>query len=175
MADRIGRILVNTGNGKGKTTAALGVAMRAVGHGMRVLMVQFLKGNWSTGEIRAIDRLAPDLHAVRMGRGFTWEHENVEEDRQAALAAWEYSRTALASGKYDLMVLDEINYAIHYGFVDAADVVVALKARPPTMHVILTGNYAHPAIVDLADTVTDMRMIKHAFREGARAVRGIEY
>jgi cob(I)alamin adenosyltransferase len=175
LADQTGRILVNTGDGKGKTTAALGVALRAVGQGMRVLMVQFLKGNWSTGEIKAIQRLEPEMTAVRMGKGFTWEHDNLDEDRAAALAAWEASRQALASGEYDVVILDEINYAIHYGFLGAAEVIAALKARPAQIHVILTGNHAHRDIIALADTVTDMQMVKHAFRDGTRAARGIEY
>jgi cob(I)alamin adenosyltransferase len=173
---QIGRLLVHTGDGKGKTTAALGLALRAVGHGMRVLIVQFIKGNWATGELCAARRLEPELKMISMGRGFTWTHESQEEDRRAAAEAWEACRRALDTGEYELVIMDEINYAIHYGFLDVAAVVEALRTRPPGVHAVLTGRNAHPDIVALADTVTEMRSVKHAFADnGTKAVKGIEY
>jgi cob(I)alamin adenosyltransferase len=170
-----GRLLVHTGEGKGKTTAALGLALRAVGQGMRVILVQFLKGDWPTGELEAAARLSPDLQIVPMGKGFTWQHESLDEDRKAAADAWEFCRQALNSGQYDLVIMDEINLAIHYGFLDAEAVIEALRTRPPGVHVLLTGRDAHPDLIALADTVTEMRAVKHIFDSGARATRGIEY
>jgi cob(I)alamin adenosyltransferase len=176
MTTRKGRVLVNTGDGKGKTTAALGLALRAVGQGLRVLIVQFIKGKWPTGELQAMGRLAPELTVMTMGRGFTWQHENLEADRTAALEAWEVCRRALMSGEYDLVVMDEINYAIAYGLLDVAEVVASLLERRPEVHVLLTGRDAHEDIIAVADTVTEMRLIKHAFTdEGTKAMRGIEY
>lgn len=176
MTTRKGRVLVNTGDGKGKTTAALGLALRAVGQGLHVLIVQFIKGDWPTGELRTLERLAPELTVRTMGKGFTWQHENLEADRAAAAEAWAVCRSALASGEYDLVVMDEINYAITYGLLDVAEVVAAIDQRRPEVHVVLTGRNAHADIVAAADTVTEMRSIKHAFRdEGTKATRGIEY
>ncbi len=176
MTTQKGRVLVNTGDGKGKTTAALGLALRAVGQGLHVLIVQFIKGNWPTGELRALERLSPELTVRTMGKGFTWQHENLEADRAAAREAWAVCREALADGEYGLVVMDEINYAIAYGLLDVAEVVNAVKERRPDLHVVLTGRNAHADVVAVADTVTEMRSIKHAFRdEGTKATRGIEY
>jgi len=147
---RRGLIIVNTGPGKGKTTAAMGTALRAVGQGMRVLMLQFLKGSWHYGELDAVD--------VRM----------VEE-------AWNQSAEAILSGQWDVVILDEINYAISYGMLDPGKVAETLRKKPEMVHVILTGRNAHPTIVDLADTVTEMRQVKHAYEKGVMAQRGIEY
>jgi cob(I)alamin adenosyltransferase len=176
MTTRKGRLLINTGDGKGKTTAALGLALRAVGQGMRVLIVQFIKGDWPTGELRTLERLAPEVTVATLGKGFTWEHEDLEQDRVAAATAWDLCRRALSSGEYDLVVMDEINYAIAYHLLDVADVAAALKERKAEVHVVLTGGNVHPDLIALADTVTEMRAIKHAFRdEGTKAMRGIEY
>ena len=176
MTTRRGRVLINTGDGKGKTTAALGLAVRAVGQGLRVLIVQFIKGDWPTGELRALGRLAPELTVATMGKGFTWEHENLEQDRAAASEAWDLCRRALTSGEYDLVVMDEVNYAISYRLLDVGLVAAALRERRPEVHVVLTGRDVHPDLIALADTVTEMRAIKHPFRdEGTKAMRGIEY
>ncbi len=176
MTTRKGRVLINTGDGKGKTTAALGLALRAVGQGLRVLIVQFIKGDWPTGELRAVERLAPELTVATMGKGFTWLHENLEQDRAAASEAWDLCRRALTSGEYALVVMDEINYAIAYRLLDVGEVVAALRERKPDIHVLLTGRDAHPDLIALADTVTEMRAVKHAFRDvGTKATRGIEY
>ena len=178
MADtRKGLILINTGPGKGKTTAALGTALRAVGCGMKVLVLQFIKGSWHYGELDSTETLGPNFVLKQMGRGFVkiGGAEADPEDIRLVQAAWEEARAAIDSGEWDLVVLDEINYAISYGMLDPAEVAEALKAKPEMVHVILTGRNAHPLLVELADTVTEMREVKHAYQKGILAQRGIEY
>ena len=178
MADvRKGLIIVNTGPGKGKTTAAMGTALRAVGQGMKVLMLQFLKGSWLYGELDAVKAFGDNFVMKQMGRGFVkvGAAEPAPEDVKMVEEAWNESREAILSGKWDLVVLDEINYAISYGMLDPQKVVEALKQKPEMVHVILTGRNAHPTIVELADTVTEMRQVKHAYENGVEAQRGIEY
>ena len=178
MADvRRGLIIVNTGPGKGKTTAAMGTALRAVGQGMKVLMLQFLKGSWHYGELDAVKAFGDNFIMKQMGRGFVkvGGAEPDPEDLKMVEAAWNESREAILSGQWDLVILDEINYAISYGMLDPAKVVDALKQKPEMVHVILTGRNAHPTIVELADTVTEMRQVKHAYEKGVEAQRGIEY
>jgi len=174
---RRGLILINTGPGKGKTTAALGTALRAVGNGMRVLMLQFLKGSWHYGELDAVAAFEGSLVLKQMGRGFVkvGGAETDPEDIRLVEAAWAEAREAIYSGEWDMVVLDEINYAIHYKMLDAAVVAEALRGRPEMVHVILTGRNAHPLLVELADTVTEMREVKHAYAKGILAQRGIEY
>ena len=174
---RKGLILINTGAGKGKTTAAMGTALRAVGNGMRVLMLQFLKGSWHYGELDAVKAFGENFVMRQMGRGFVkvGGAETDPEDVRLVEAAWEEARAAILSGEWDLVVLDEINYAISYGMLDPAKVVETLRNRPEMVHVILTGRNAHPLLVDLADTVTEMREVKHAYQKGILAQRGIEY
>src|SRR5213082_68326 len=176
-ASRRGLILINTGPGKGKTTAAMGTALRAVGNGMRVLMLQFLKGSWHYGELDAVKAFGDNFVMKQLGRGFVkvGGAETDPEDIRMVEAAWEESRAAIMSGQWDLVILDEINYAISYGMLDPARVVEALKQKPEMVHVILTGRNAHPTIVELADTVTEMRQVKHAYEKGVIAQRGIEY
>ncbi len=178
MADvRRGLIIVNTGPGKGKTTAAMGTALRAVGQGMKVLMLQFLKGSWHYGELDAVKAFGENFVMKQMGRGFVkvGGAEPDPEDVKMVGEAWNQSRDAILSGQWDLVILDEINYAISYGMLDPAKVVEALKQKPEMVHVILTGRNAHPTIVELADTVTEMRQVKHAYEKGVEAQRGIEY
>ena len=178
MADvRRGLIIVNTGPGKGKTTAAMGTALRAVGQGMRVLMLQFLKGSWHYGELDAVKRFGDKFVMKQMGRGFVkvGAEKPDPEDVRMVEEAWAESEAALLSGDWDLVILDEINYAISYGMLDAARVVEGLKKKPEMVHVILTGRNAHASIVELADTVTEMRQVKHAYEKGVMAQRGIEY
>jgi cob(I)alamin adenosyltransferase len=172
-----GLILINTGEGKGKTTAALGVALRAVGNGMRVLMIQFLKGSWQSGEVKAAGAFGERFVIRPMGRGFVkvGGAEAEAEDIRLVEAAWDEAREAIGSGEWDLVVLDEINYVIGYGMLDAAVVAEALGSRPEKVHVILTGRDAHPLLVELADTVTEMREVKHAYQKGILAQRGIEF
>jgi cob(I)alamin adenosyltransferase len=174
---RQGLLLINTGPGKGKTTAALGTAMRAAGNGMRVLILQFIKGSWHYGELDAAQTLGPNFVLRQMGRGFVkvGGAETDPEDIRLVQAAWDEARQAIYSGQWDMVVLDEINYAINYGMLDPAIVAEALRNRPPMVHVILTGRNAHPLLVDLADTVTEMREVKHAYQKGIQAQRGIEY
>ena len=169
--------MINTGPGKGKTTAALGTAMRAVGNGMRVLMLQFLKGSWHYGELDAAAAFGENFVLKQMGRGFVkvGGAETDQEDVRMVEAAWGEAREAIYSGEWDMVVLDEINYAINYKMLDAAVVAEALRGRPEMVHVILTGRNAHPLLVELADTVTEMREVKHAYTKGILAQRGIEY
>jgi len=169
-----GLILLNTGDGKGKTTAAIGVAFRALGHGMRVGMLQFIKGKWRTGE-RKLGEKTPNLTWLTMGRGFTWESEDLARDRAAAVAAWEIACRWLAGDDFDVVVFDEITYVVNYGFVSVDEVVEALKSRREGLHVILTGRSAPAELVALADVVTEMRAVKHPYRDGVAAQRGIDF
>lgn len=173
-----GLIIVFSGPGKGKTTAALGTALRAVGQGLRVLMVQFIKGSWHYGELDAGRKLGEESFKILpMGRGFVkvGAEKPDPEDVRLVEEAWAYARQALAGGEYDMVILDEINYAISYKMLDPAKVVEALKAKPEMVHVILTGRNAHPLIVECADMVTEMREVKHPYQKGILAQRGIEY
>ncbi|HEY9138540.1 MAG TPA: cob(I)yrinic acid a,c-diamide adenosyltransferase [Terriglobus sp.] len=174
---RQGLVIIHTGAGKGKTTAALGTAMRAAGNGMRVLVLQFLKGSWHYGELDAAERFNGDLVIRQMGRGFVkvGGAETDPEDLRMVEEAWQQAIREMQSGEWDLVVLDEINYTIGYGMLDPKAVVDALKSRPPMLHVILTGRNAHPLLVELADTVTEMREVKHAYTRGILAQRGIEF
>ena len=179
MAEEIrkGLIIVNTGPGKGKTTAAMGTALRAVGSGMRVLMLQFLKGSWHYGELDAVEAFGDKFVMKQMGRGFVkvGGAETDPEDIKLVEQAWKEAEQAILSSQYDLVILDEINYAISYDMLDAAKVVAVLKRKPEMVHVILTGRNAHPSIVEIADTVTEMKQVKHAYEKGVMAQRGIEY
>src|SRR5215813_2500372 len=172
-----GLIIVNTGPGKGKTTAAMGTALRAVGNGMKVLMLQFLKGSWHYGELDAVKAFGDKFVMKQMGRGFVkvGAEKPDPEDVRMVEEAWAEADQAIRSSEWDLIVLDEINYAISYGMLDAAKVVESLRNKPELVHVILTGRNAHPSVVELADTVTEMRQVKHAYEKGVMAQRGIEY
>lgn len=172
-----GLIIVNTGPGKGKTTAAMGTALRAVGNGMKVLMLQFLKGSWHYGELDAVKAFGENFVMKQMGRGFVkvGGAETDPEDIRLVEEAWKEAEQAIMSGQWDLVILDEINYAIGYGMLDPAKVAEALRRKPEQVHVILTGRNAHPTIIELADTVTEMKQIKHAYEKGVLAQRGIEY
>ncbi len=182
---RRGLILINTGPGKGKTTAALGTAMRAAGNGMRVLILQFLKGSWHYGELDAAEALnsesgsetARNFVIKQLGRGFVkvGGAETDPEDIRLVEAAWDEAAEAILSGEWDLVVLDEINYAIGYKMLAPEVVAEVLRRRPEMVHVILTGRNAHPLLVELADTVTEMREVKHAYQRGILAQRGIEF
>jgi cob(I)alamin adenosyltransferase len=169
-----GLILLYTGNGKGKTTAAIGTVFRALGHGMRVGVIQFIKGKWRTGE-RKLGEQTPNLTWLTMGRGFTWESEDLARDREMAISAWQTARGWLQGGDFDLVVLDEITYAANYGFVSAGEIVTALGSRRQGLHVILTGRAAPAELVAAADLVTEMRAVKHPYREGVIAQKGIEF
>lgn len=174
---RHGLILVNTGNGKGKTTAALGMALRAWGQGMKVLVLQFIKGGWKYGELKAVEKLGPDFEIRQMGEGFIKGpgDQSLEEHRHAAAEALEAAKTEIASGKYDLIILDEILYAISYGLVALDDALDLMAKKPEHLHLVLTGRNAPPEIIERADLVTEMREIKHHYNRGISAQKGIEF
>ena len=174
-APKKGLIMINTGNGKGKTTAALGVAMRCVGNKMKVFIVQFIKGGWKYGELVTAEQLAPYLEIRPMGEGFTWNTKDRERDMELTEKAWALGEEKMMSGDYGLVIFDEINYVIDYKYLDPQKVVESLKKKPPMTHVILTGRNAHPSIVEIADLVTEMQEIKHPFKQGILAQRGIEF
>ncbi len=172
---RVGLIMVNTGNGKGKTTAALGTALRAVGCRFKVFMVQFIKGSWDYGELHTVERLAPYFEIKPMGEGFTWETKDKKRDTEVAVKAWEFCKELIRKNEHDLLIFDEINNAMDYEYLDVNDVVEALKNKPPEMHIILTGRNAPQQIIDIAHLVTELREIKHPFHQGIYAQKGIEY
>jgi cob(I)alamin adenosyltransferase len=170
-----GLVIVHTGTGKGKSTAAFGMVMRCLGHGMRVGVVQFIKGAWDTGERHVLDRF-PDLVTCRaMGEGFTWDTQDRARDIAAARAAWEQAKAMIADGAYRLVLLDELNIVLRYDYLGIAEVVETLKAKPRDLHVIVTGRNAKPELVEIADLVTEMTMVKHPFRSGVMAQAGIEF
>ena len=167
-------VLVNTGEGKGKSTAAFGTALRAAGRGWPVCVIQFLKSDrWKTGEEKAARRLGIDWWTL--GDGFTWDSEDMERTEAVGRAAWAAAREKIASGAYKLVVLDEITYAVTWGWIDETEVVEAIRSRPADVSVIVTGRDAPAAIVELADTVTEMVKRKHAFDSGITALAGIEF
>ncbi len=170
-----GLLIVHTGLGKGKSTAAFGLVMRALGHGMRVGVVQFTKGKWTSGERFVLDRF-PDQVTMRvMGEGFTWETQDRQRDIAAANAAWAMAQELLADPSYSLILLDELNIALRYDYLDVDAVTAVLAARRPDLHVIVTGRHAKPALIDAADLVTEMTAVKHPFRAGVKAQKGIEF
>ena len=167
-------VLVNTGDGKGKSTSAFGTAIRAVARGWKVAVVQFLKsGDWSVGEEKVARELGVDWWAL--GDGFTWDSEDMEESEAIAHEAWERAATVIGAGKHRLVVLDEITYPINWGWIELADVIASIESRPEDVSLILTGRDAPLELIDLADTVTEMRKVKHAFDRGVMARRGIDY
>ena len=170
-----GLLIVHTGPGKGKSTAAFGLVMRALGHGFRIGIVQFVKGAWETGERFVLDRF-PDLVTIQaMGEGFTWETQDRERDIAAARAAWDKARAMIADPDYQMVLLDELNIVLRYGYLDIDEVVEVLKNRPEGMHVIVTGRNAKDELIEAADLVTDMTQVKHPFRAGVKAQVGIEF
>ncbi|WP_428102041.1 cob(I)yrinic acid a,c-diamide adenosyltransferase [Candidatus Rariloculus sp.] len=170
-----GLILVYTGDGKGKSSSAFGVISRALGWGHKVGVVQFIKGTWKTGERQFFSRFEDQLDWHTMGEGFTWDTQDLDRDIAAAEAAFDKARAILASGDYDLVVLDEINIALRYDYLSEAAVIEGLEARSARTSVILTGRNAKPGICEYADLVSEMRAVKHPFDAGIKAVRGIDY
>lgn len=168
-----GVLLVNTGNGKGKSSSAFGMVARALGHGMHVAVVQFIKGSFATGEEAFFRRFAEVQYRV-MGEGFTWETQDRNRDVRTAAAAWTQALRFLAEPAIHLVVLDELNIALKHRYLPLADVLNALRTRPARQHVVVTGRGAPPELIELADTVTEMRVVKHAFEAGIRAQKGIE-
>ncbi len=173
-----GLVIVFTGDGKGKTSAALGIAMRASGHKMYVSIIQFVKSQAPTGETRAAERLIPEIEIVSLGKGFVnccGDRTPLEAHRAAARQALEMTRQRMLSGSWDILILDEINTAVTLGLLDAGSVLDLLKARPSKLHMILTGRDAHPDVIAAADLVTEMRNIKHPYDYGIPAQKGIDY
>jgi cob(I)alamin adenosyltransferase len=171
-----GLIIVNTGTGKGKTTAALGMVMRSIGHGYRVAIVQFIKGAWEPAEKAVLERFGNQLVFHAMGEGFTWDTQDRERDIATAQLAWEKALSYIIDPDYQLVLLDEVNIALKLGYLDPDVVIAGLAQKPELSHVILTGRGAPQSLIDVADLVTEMTLIKHPFREqGVKAQRGIEF
>jgi len=167
-------IVVNTGDGKGKSSSAFGVMGRGWARGWRVSVVQFIKADeWHTGEKKLADHLGVEWHTL--GDGFTWESTDLDETAAKGRHAWEVAAARLASGDYQLVILDELTYAITFGWIDVDDVVAGLRDRAPRTNVVVTGRDAAPELIDIADTVTEMRKVKHAYDAGITAIKGIEY
>jgi cob(I)alamin adenosyltransferase len=174
MARAASIVIVNTGYGKGKSSAAFGVMGRGWARGWRVGVVQFIKsGKWQTGERKLADHLGIEWHTL--GDGFTWESTDMDETIAKGRHAWEVASAKLASGDFDLLILDELTYAMKYGWVDVADVVAGIQGRAPKTNVVVTGRDAPAEIIELADTVTEMVKVKHAYDQGIKAKKGIEY
>ena len=172
---RKGLLIVFTGNGKGKTTAALGMALRAAGHGMKTLILQFIKGAWPYGELEAFERF-PEITIKPLGTGFTWKKESMEEDRKLAEKGWQQAADEIQKADYDMIILDELNYVLSYGLLPPEPVLEALGNRPPGLHVVVTGRNASEELVRLADLVTEMSLVKHPFHDqGVKAQKGIEF
>jgi cob(I)alamin adenosyltransferase len=172
---QIGIIIVNTGNGKGKSSSGFGMVARALGHGMRVGVVQFIKGAMATGEEQFLRRFPEEVSFHAMGEGYTWETQNRERDIEKAQQAWEQARAFLSDPAIGLVVLDELNIALKYRYLDVHTVIDDLLARPPMQHVVITGRGAPPELVAVADTVTEMNVVKHAFAAGIAAQAGTEW
>jgi len=170
-----GLLIVHTGTGKGKSTAAFGMVLRCIGHGMRVGVVQFVKGAWGTGERSVLEKF-PELVTIRaMGEGFTWDTQDRARDIAAARAAWEAAKAMIADPSYRLILLDELNIVLRYDYLPVEEVVAALTAKPRDLHVVVTGRNAKPELIEIADLVTEMTMVKHPFRSGVKAQAGIEF
>lgn len=169
-----GVVIINTGDGKGKSTSAFGVALRAAGHGQRVGLVQFIKGSWKTGEQEALKRF-PEIEHVVSGEGFTWETQNRRQDIASARTGFETAQQFVSGGEHDVVILDEINIVLSCEYLPVQDVVALVSNKPQHVSVLLTGRGAPQELIDVADTVTEMRAIKHAYEAGIRARKGIEF
>lgn len=170
-----GLLIVYTGAGKGKTTAALGMAIRCLGHGMNVAVVQFIKGAIDTAEERILKSYSNQMVFLRMGEGYTWETQDRERDTQVAQTAWAEVEKFLQDPSFGMVILDELNIAIHHKYVSLQQVLAALAQRTPMLHVVITGRGAKPELIEAADLVSEMKMIKHPFRKGIKAQKGVEF
>ncbi len=175
VAQRKGLVIIYTGDGKGKTTAALGLAFRALGRGWRVAMVQFIKGKWKTGEGMMAEELRGRIDAFAMGDGFTWVTQNYAQDVASARSAWAKCLELLADPRYQVVIFDELNYVVKYNFLSVDEVLEGLRRKRPETHVLITGRDAAPALIEQADLVTEMREVKHPYRTGLKAQPGIDY
>lgn len=170
-----GLLIVHTGKGKGKSTAAFGMVFRCIGHGMKAGVVQFVKGAWATGERTVLEKF-PDLVTIKaMGEGFTWETQDRERDIAHAKAGWEEAKRMIADPDYKLVLLDELNIVLRYDYLPAEEVIETLRNKPADKHVIVTGRNAKEELIEIADLVTEMEQVKHPFRSGVKAQIGIEY
>lgn len=173
-----GLTIVYTGKGKGKTTAALGIALRAVGYKKRICMIQFIKGSWHYGEMDSSKRLEPEFEMVAVGKGFVGiidDKSSKEDHKEIANEAIRISNEKMQSGKYDIVILDEVNYAVNLGLISVNDVLNLIKSKPQEVDLVLTGNYAKDEVINAADLVTEMREIKHPFQKGIKAKKGIDF
>lgn len=170
-----GLLIVNTGKGKGKSTAAFGMVFRAIGHGMKVGVIQFIKGAWDTGERSVLEKF-PDLVTIKAaGEGFTWETQDRERDVAHARAGWEDAKKLIADPSYRMILLDELNIVLRYDYLPLQEVLEVLRNRPPEKHIIITGRNAKEELIEIADLVTEMELVKHPFRSGVKAQAGIEF
>ena len=170
-----GLLIVHTGKGKGKSTAAFGMVLRCLGHGMRVGIVQFVKGVWTTGERIALERFGELVTCRAMGEGFTWDTQDRARDIAATRKAWETAKAMIADRSYRLVLLDELNIVLRYDYLALDEVVATLNAKPRDLHIVVTGRNAPPELVEAADLVTEMTLVKHPFRSGVKAQIGIEF
>jgi len=170
-----GLLIVHTGKGKGKSTAAFGMVFRALGHGMKVGVVQFVKGRWETGERAALAKFGDQVTINTMGEGFTWETQDRARDIAAARSAWEKAKALVLDDEHRLVVLDELNIVLRYDYLDLGEVLSVLQARPPWKHLVVTGRNARDELIEAADLVTEMEQVKHPFRAGVKAQVGIEF
>ena len=170
-----GLVIVHTGKGKGKSTAAFGLVFRAMGNGMKVGVVQFVKGKWETGERKILDHFPDQVTITAMGDGFTWETQDRQRDIAAAKAAWERAKTLIMDEEHQLVLLDELNIVLRYDYLDIADILAVLRDKPAMKHVVITGRNAKEELIEFADLVTEMEAVKHPFRAGVKAQRGIEF
>jgi len=173
-----GLVIVYTGNGKGKTTAALGLALRAVGYNHKICMIQFIKGSWPYGEMESVKRLEPEMEFIVAGKGFVGiidDNSPREEHVKIAKEAINISKEKIQSGKYDIVILDEVNYAVNLGLIGVKDVLDLINSKPSGLNLVLTGNYAKDEIVSVADLVTEMKEVKHPFKSGIKAKKGIDF
>ena len=170
-----GLLIVHTGKGKGKSTAAFGMVLRCLGHGLPVGIVQFVKGVWTTGERLALQRFGDLVTCRAMGEGFTWDTQDRARDTAAARKAWETAKAMIADPSYRLVLLDELNIVLRYDYLPLLDVVAALKAKRDDLHIVVTGRNARPELIEAADLVTEMTLVKHPFRSGVKAQIGIEF
>lgn len=172
---RQGLVLVNTGEGKGKSSSAFGMVFRAAGWGMRVCVIQFIKGQWQTGEQKAAERF-DNIEWHAMGDGFTWDTKNPEQDIKTSREIWEFAKQRILSEEFDLVLLDEINYCSGYGWISGQEIADFITEHKPSwLHLVLTGRNAAAEVIDIADTVTEMTRVKHAFQKGIKAEQGIEF
>ena len=167
--------MVFTGDGKGKTTAALGLALRAIGHGFKICVIQFIKGSWKYGELNSVKRFEDLMDFHVLGRGFTWKSDDFKKDKQAALDAWRFAKQMITSGKYQIVILDELTYLVKLKMIDEHEIVDFLSNNPRDLHLIVTGRSAPQSLIDVADLVTDMKAVKHPLKNGVKAQKGIEF